>query len=283
MKRFKKTLKRIAIFGLLLFLILYFLFYHFTMPKSDSELLEAYKENNVELDLTYDTYQSYRFRKIARIQDTTLPTLVFVHGTIGSSMDFKSYFADSILQRKANMLAYDRIGYNYKDLHPVQESIAFERDMLMHITRDIPSEKLILVGYSYGGPIALATTRKVKALVLLAPAVSSEVEPMPSMLKLYQWGATRWLVPPIWREASKEKLSHPADLRNFENNWTQNKNPIVLVHGDNDWIVPYENSQYLVEKFPSEQLELVTLPNANHDLVWSRFDTIKEVLLKHLD
>ena len=66
-----------------------------------------------------------------------MPTIVFVHGTIGSVLDFKSYMTDSLLLAKANMIVYDRIGYNYNDKNDVQESIAFEVGMLEEITKEV--------------------------------------------------------------------------------------------------------------------------------------------------
>lgn len=283
MKLLKKILRILFAVFLILLLAIYILFYRFTAPKSDEDVMASYQENGVAIELTHEKYKNFEYRKIESFKDTVFPTIVFVHGTIGSVMDFQKYFADSLLANQVNMIAYDRIGYNYRDKHPVQESISFEMEMLSSITKDIPSDRLILVGYSYGGPIVLALKRKIKKTVLLAPAVYSEVEPMPAMLNLYKWKLTRWLVPPIWKEASKEKISHPKDLKSFEKNWNQNPNDILLVHGNTDWIVPYSNSEYLMKLFPKEQIELVTLQNANHDLIWSNFQTIKNLLLKQLN
>jgi pimeloyl-ACP methyl ester carboxylesterase len=187
---------------------------------------------------------------------------------------------DSDLLERFNMLAYDRVGYNYKDTQPVQESIALERDLLMDLIKDIPSEKTILAGYSYGGPIALAVSKKVKKIILFAPAVYSKVEPMPWMLNFYKWNGTRWLVPKIWKEASKEKLSHRKDLENFELEWYHTPNEVTSIHGTTDWIVPFDNSKFLEEQFPQDQLKLIPIQEVGHNLIWSQFSFIKPILLK---
>ena len=68
--------------------------------------------------------------------------------------------------------------------------------MLNDVLKNLDKNKTIVVGYSYGGPIALAVkSSKYKSIVLVAPAVYSKVEPMPWMLNFYKWKATRWLVP----------------------------------------------------------------------------------------
>ena len=283
MRFLKKFFKIFGIISLLLFIGLYVMFYVFTKPKTDKKVLEKFKKSSIKPIISYKKYKDFEYRQLSVGKDSTKLTIVFVHGTIGSCLDFKEYMKDSLLLLKANMISYDRIGYNYKDKNDVQESIAFERDLLLDLTKKIDKKNTILVGYSYGGPIVLAVKEKVKKVILLAPAVYSKIEPMPWMLNLYKWKSTRWLVPPIWKQASKEKLSHRKDLENFENNWNENPNQIVSIQGNKDWIVPYENSIYLKEQFPENQFELRTLKNAGHGLVWSHFEEIKQELLKQLD
>ncbi len=283
MKKLKKFLKISLLVLSTLILILYILFSWFTAPKSDDEVLKSFQGKKIDVKLIHTKFKDFKYRKIEVVKDSSLPTIVFVHGTIGSVMDFQSYFSDSLLSKRANMIAYDRIGYNYKDENSVQESIAFESEMLQHVIKDVPSKQLILVGYSYGGPIVLASKINTKKMILIAPAVYSKVEPMPSILQFYKWKLTRWIIPSIWKEASKEKLSHPEDLQSFEKKWNENPNQIISIHGDRDWIVPYENSKYLERILPSDQFQLVTLPEANHDLVWSRFKEIRNLILNELD
>lgn len=280
---FKKVFK---ILGLIVFsgvVILYFLFYYFTKPKSDEAIQEMFQEASEVVQLEHKNFRGFTYRKLTIKNNDSLPTMVFVHGAIGSCVDFFEYMIDNELSINYNFISYDRIGYNYKDKNEVQESIAFERDMLQDITKNLNKSKTILVGYSYGGPIALADTTSYKKIILLAPAVYSKVEPMPWMINLYKWKATRWLVPDVWKSASKEKMTHREDLQNFENNWNINKNKIVSIHGDSDAIVPLDNSLYLQNHFPEQQFELLTIPNAGHGLVWSEFETIKEIFLKQKD
>lgn len=283
MKLLKKILKITGLIFLFLLIGFYILFYMSTAPKTDEKVRESFLEYGVLPSITHERYKTFDFRKVTVERDTCLPNIVFVHGTIGSVLDFKKYMTDSILTAKANMIIYDRVGYNYQDKNDVQESITFEVEMLEDILKNLNPKKTIVVGYSYGGPIALASKKNYKKVILLAPAVYSEVEPMPGILNIYKWKLTRWMVPPIWKQASKEKISHPEDLRKFESKWNENPNEVLSIHGDADWIVPYSNSEYLKNIFTQEQFELLTIPDANHDLIWSRFAEIKEILLKELD
>tara|TARA_R110002049_G_scaffold295613_2_gene483073 strand:+ start:27 stop:881 length:855 start_codon:yes stop_codon:yes gene_type:complete len=283
MKKLSRFLKILGWSFLIIFILGYVSFYFFTKPISDEAVLNKFKEFEIKPRLTSEIFKEYRFRKLTFINNDTLPTMVFVHGTIGSSTDFIGYIVDSVLSKKANFISYDRVGYNYHDKHETQASIAFEEYLLQYVTKDLNKSKTIIVGYSYGGPIALATKDMFKKIILVAPAVFSEVEPDFWFTNIYKWKFTRWLIPEVWKQAGKEKLTHKEDLRKFEDDWTQNKNKILGIHGTKDIIVPFTNSKYLEEKFPENQFELIKIPNANHYLIWTEFEQIREQFLNALE
>jgi pimeloyl-ACP methyl ester carboxylesterase len=197
-------------------------------------------------------------------------------------MDFERYLKDSLLKTNANLFSYDRIGYGIYHTGDVQASIEFERAMLEGLITELPIENTILVGYSYGGPVVLASHRKYKKLVLLAPAVSSTDESEPWALNLYKWRLTRWMVPKTWRAASIEKMTHAQDLISFEKQYVMNPSEVLCIHGDEDWIVPYQNSLFLKNNLVSERFKLVTLKETGHGLVWSQFEAIRDQILAQI-
>ena len=281
----KKTVKIIGMLFLVGMTILVVLFYRFSTPKTDEEIKAYFTENGIDVTIKKGVFQRFKYRILSTQKeiDTTQPTIVFIHGSIGSAFDFKEYLVDNELNDMANLISYDRIGYGTNQTGEVQESIAFEVEMLNNIIKNLNTENTILIGYSYGGPIALASLKKYKKVILLAPAVYSAVETMPWALNFYKWKATSWLLPKVWQAASKEKLSHKKDLRRFQDSWNKNTSSILSIHGNEDWIVPYENSLYLDRNFSSKQFELVTLNGAGHGLVWSHFNEIKKQIIQQLN
>lgn len=285
MRRFLVRLLKVIgfiFFGIVLvFLVLFNLFFK---PKSDVDIRNTFLEQQTEIHIQNLNFQGESFRIISTRKeiDTTLPNLIFVHGSPGSALDYKRYLFDAELNSKANLIAYDRVGYAPLSVGSIQ-TISFETDLLNSIIAEMDISKTILVGYSYGGPIALASKKEYKRIILCAPAVYSEVEPMFWFLNFYKWKATRWLLPDLLQAASKEKLQHQDDLKNFELNWSENPSEILAIHGDDDWIVPYSNSEYLEQQFPKEKFEMLTLEDAGHELIWSRFDEIKAALLKVIE
>ncbi len=284
-RKAKKILKIIGLILVFVFIVLIVLFYRFSSPKSDKKIIAEFEKEDIEVYIKHRQFKNFTYRvlEFQKEIDTTIPIIVFIHGSIGSALDFKSYIADNELNGKSNLISYDRVGYGIHQLGEVQESIKFETELLHNLLSNLNKKNVILVGYSYGGPVALASVYEYKKIVLLAPAVYSKVEPMPWILNFYKWKATRWMLPKIWKAASKEKLSHRSDLQKFENNWNEIVSNIVSVHGDKDWVVPIENSFYLEKKFSSQQFELVTLNNAGHGLVWTNFEEIKNLLLQQLN
>lgn len=270
---------------MLLIVVLVVFFYRFSQPKSDDYILKEFEDNSSEVFINLHQFKGFKYRVLATQKeiDTMLPNLVFIHGSIGSALDFKTYLMDSELNKKANLFAYDRVGYGEQQTGDVQESIAFEVELLEDFTKNFQTSNTILVGYSYGGPIALASKKNYKKVILLAPAVSSTAEPMPWALNFYKWKSTRWLAPLAWEAASKEKLSHKKDLLNFETDWNSTPSMVLSIHGTGDWIVPYENSLYLKKIFTPNKFDLVTLDGAGHELVWSNFEAIKATILKQLN
>ncbi|OIQ37725.1 MAG: hypothetical protein BM563_07910 [Bacteroidetes bacterium MedPE-SWsnd-G1] len=285
MRRFLlKLFKVVSAIIIVLLTVFLILIHNFFQPKSSEEILSDFKESSKEVYISNKDIDGKTIRVLASQFeiDTLKPTVVFVHGSPGSGMDFKKYLQDSELSKKANLITYDRVGYNFgsnDELLPIRSEV----QILEQLISELSASKTIIVGYSYGGPIALGVKSEYKEVILCAPAAIAEVEPMFWFLNFYKWRATRWLVPEMLQTASKEKLSHANDLRSMEQNWGANPSNIKTIHGDKDWIVPYENALKLQQIFPKDQFELKTLDGASHDLIWSRYEEVKEELLKSIE
>ena len=285
MRRLKKIFKIIGIIVGMLLLVIFIAAHVLLKPKSDKKVLEKLDNEYHKPHVYYNSYKDFTYRVVAMQSeiDTTLPTFVFVHGSPGSVLDYSRYFKDSLLNSKANILGYDRIGYGINNAGKVKGSIAFELEVLNDVTRDIPSETIILVGYSYGGPVVLASPKPYKYKVSLASSISADLEPMFWIMNLYKWKLTRPLIPTLLKAASEEKYSHLSDLPKYKDKWNLSPSTIVNIHGDKDWIVPYENSTILEQKFEDDKFIMVTIPEGGHELIWSDFKLIKNELLKLLN
>lgn len=285
MRRLKKILKVVIIIISLLILGTLIAAHLMLKPKSDDKVLEKLDNAYHKPFISYNKYKNFEYRVVTmqKVIDTTLPTLVFVHGSPGSPLDFARYFKDSLLNSKANILGYERVGYGLMNAGNVQGSINSELEILHDVSKNIPSDKIVLIGYSYGGTIVLASPKNYKFKISLASAISADLEPMFWTLNLYKWPITRPLIPKSVQAAAKEKYAHLTDLPKYDTLWTFSKSPVVNIQGDKDWIVPYENSLILEYKFRNKDFKMVKIQGSGHELIWSDFDLIKNEILLTLD
>ena len=285
-QKMKKKWIRI-LFGAIggLFVLLLIAFYTlvglYLNPKSDEEVSEALTTAQAEADLEILDFKDHKLRKISmqKEADPSLPNMIFVHGSPGSALDFKRYLTDPALNEVANLFAFDRIGYNPSNKGEVLSSMEEEVEQLNLIMAGMDEKNSIVVGYSYGGTLVMASPNDFKRKVALAASVRGDLEPMFALMKLYDFTLTRALIPPVLRGATREKLRHKKELMHRETMWTKSKSPVLAIHGDQDWIVPYENSIYLQGLFRERKFELIRIDQGDHALIWNKYDLIQNALL----
>jgi len=282
----RKVVKRIlriflAVAGLVL-IAFSFLVYRFTSPRSDAQIDKKLKEATLSPLIGHYSFEGKDVRVIHMQQkeDTLLPTLFFVHGSPGSAMDFERYFKDSTLNSIANLISYDRIGYGTYDTGEVLSSLEEEVELLHQLLDEINAKNIILIGYSYGGTVVMASDRAYKKKIVLAAAVRGDLEPQFWALNLYKWKLTRPLVPKVFRGASIEKIRHIKELPRFADQWNLSPSKVMSIHGKEDLIVPYENSLFLKQILDPGKFDLITLEDGNHSLIWTNFEFIKAELIK---
>lgn len=282
--RLKKIFKITGWTLLVILLVLMYLIYHFTSPKSDSQIRDEFKDEKVQPLIKHRLYKDRNVRMVHMQPtiDTLLPTLVFVHGSPGSSMDFQRYLKDSTLNHLSNIIAYDRIGYGPENTGEVLDSLEEEVKLLHELLEDIDLSKVVLIGYSYGGTVVMASALEFKKKIILAASVRGDLEPMFWAMKLYQWGLTRPLVPSVFKGATIEKLRHVSELPDYDQKWALSPSKVTSIHGRDDFIVPFENSLYLKELFQGEKFSLIPIEKGNHSLIWTNFDLIRAEIIKSL-
>ncbi len=271
----------VAIIGVIVF------FYVFSAIKSDERILKTLNKKGASYEMIHTSFEGIKYRYVVDTQafDPQKPTMIFIHGAIGSSNDFREYFKDDTLYANANLITFDRPNYG-PDVNPGYEhTIDFEADLTNDLRSRYRSEvQNMVVGYSYGGPIALVAHDRdpYDAVVLMAPAVDPDNEVMPFPLVFYRSPILRPLVPKAWKEASKEKLGHVEDLEQYRDLWETLEGNIVHIHGDNDILVPYENVSFLQERIAPEYYTLYSIPGAGHGFVWGSFEELRDIIIEQI-
>lgn len=134
------------------------------------------------------------------------PTVVLLHGAFGGIEDWAdSGVADALAARGMRVLAFDRPGHGYSDAGTVRTDPASQAAALRAAADELGAERPIVVGFSFGGAVALAwaltAERSPSALVLLNPATHpwrTGYDPAYDLVHLPVLGgilAATWLTP----------------------------------------------------------------------------------------
>ncbi len=278
----RKVIKIIGWTLLVLIIVLSYLVYRFTSPNTDDDIMEKFEGETYQPHITYENFKDHKVRVIHMQNeiDKKLPIIFFVHGSPGSSMDFQRYMKSEALNKAANIISYDRVGYGQFNTGEVLNSLEDELALMHQLLNGMDIKKVVLVGYSYGGTLIMASNKDYKKKIALAAAVRGDLEPMFWVINLYKWPLTRPIVPKVFKGATLEKIRHLTELKAYKNKWNISPSQVLSIHGKEDFIVPFENSIFLDSLFNGDKFSLITLENGNHSLIWSNFNLIETELLK---
>jgi len=262
--------------------VISYLAYRFISPNTDDDIIENFEGETYPAHISYENFKDYKVRVIHMQKeiDKKLPIIFFVHGSPGSSMDFQRYMKSEALNKAANIISYDRVGYGNFNTGEVLNSLEDELALMHQLLKGMDMKKVVLVGYSYGGTLIMASNKDYKKKIALAAAVRGDLEPMFWVINLYKWRLTRPMVPKVFKAATLEKLRHVTELKAYKNKWNISPSQVLSIHGKEDFIVPIENSIFLDSLFNGDKFSLITLENGNHSLIWTNFKLIESELLK---
>ncbi len=221
--------------------------------------------------------------RYVKVRGNKKRTIVIIHGAPGSLKDFKRYFTDKELLEEASIIAVDRPGYGGSDYGRTEPSVINQAIAIGEVLKEIDSEKVILAGHSYGGPVASAVTMlnpsKVDALMLKAPAIDPANEKKFWIAKLGAMGPIKQIISGALGVASEEKLAHVDALKEMLPMWEKINIPVTMIHGKKDKIVPVENIEFLKRMIPNQHLRVVTNDDMNHIMIWTDYELVKKEIL----
>lgn len=266
----------------LLFALLIMAFYwmDFRTPKSQiGQKLHGLPYQSRSLD--------YQGRSVHYVTtgDQGLTPVIFVHGAPGDWSAFAPLMRDEALRKETYLISVDRLGYGHSDFGNTETSIRRQAEALLPIL-DTLEQPAILVGHSFGGPIAaqMAALRpdKVRLQLLIAPALDPDYERILWVSYPADSPWLRWAVPPVWRVTNEEKLAHVAELKKMLPLWKQITTPTVLLHGRADYLVPIENSYFGHRQMKQAPVDTIFPANLDHLIPFTHPEVVRKVLLDYL-
>ncbi|MCS6990354.1 MAG: alpha/beta hydrolase [Chitinophagales bacterium] len=264
------------------------LYYGYTLADtflwSDRELQKFFRDKKYQPIIDTLPWQGRAIRFVS-IGEDSLPVLFFIHGAPGSWTDYVRYCDDSLLLRRARLVAYDRPGYGDSNCGAALPSIEEQARLAAFLISLVAPEKpFVAIGHSYGGPIAarlaMYQPQHLRALVLIAPAIDPEKE------KQFFVNDLLTAMPPLQRllpcnllSAYHEKMTHVSELKAIAPQWNRIAVPTHYVYGRRDRIVPPENVAY-AQRMLHAPLYITEFADGDHFLPWTQLDSIRTLLLR---
>lgn len=275
MKRWARILM-ITMSVLIIMIILVLHISDYVMSYSDLDIKEQYINAQVKyIDSTRTVYYDNN-------SDTLI---VFVHGAPGDFSAFNVFLSDSIFSNY-NLLAYDRPGYGGSQQSPIV-SIEEQAKVLLNIINSYDSNSIILIGHSYGCAIAgnLAATEidLINKLIIIAPLLDPENEPIFWFSYFGKWPLTKWMLTQGLQTCGDEKFAHSAALKEIENSWENIAIPVLHIHGGQDALAPPSaNLEYSAQKIDSTFLQQKYYAEEGHLVMWENYSLIKQDVIQFI-
>lgn len=208
-----------------------------------------------------------------RAGDPNGQRVLFVHGTpgdaAGSWYDYLRNVPDGF-----EFVAVDRPGFGLSEPKRQLVSLDDQAAALAPLLITRSGRGTILVGHSLGGPIVAAAAAaypvRVDSVLVLAGALDPELEEVLFIQHIGDTPPFSWLLPVTVKNSNRELIALEAELRKLAPKLAKIQQPVTIMHGTEDELVPYDNVPFMERSMTgSRSLKVVTLDGINHFLPWN--------------
>jgi len=284
--RFRKIMRRTIFYSCCIISLWVTLAQCFVMRNrwSDNKAYRVFKAKDVPLSI-YDTIINGRHLHYAVCGNgDSLPTLVFIHGSPGSWMNYMKFMWDSSMRKKYRIVAIDRPGFGYSDFGNAMH-LQEQCTMIMAVLQKLKtSQPMILVGHSLGGPVvaklAADSSSMFEKIVIVAGSIDVDEEKTETWRKVMAYRPLYWCLPGAFGPSNTEILYLKKDLVPLQNDFKKITCNVLFVHGDEDTWVPIGNIAYGKKMMTNaKSVTADTLFGAGHNIPWERTTEFKTILV----
>lgn len=197
--------------------------------------------------------------------------VIFIHGTPGDAAGWRATVESA--PAGFEYLAIDRPGFGQSEPADAVVTLAAHADAIAPLLVARNGHWPILVGHSYGGPVAAAAAarmpERVGGVILLAAALDPGQEKVHPAQWVGEWLTLKGLLPRMLANANRELLALKHELIALAPRLDDVRQPVTIIHGTADVQVPYANVPYMTARFTAAHpLRVIRLDRQDHFLPW---------------
>ncbi|WP_410217501.1 alpha/beta fold hydrolase [Paracoccus sp. (in: a-proteobacteria)] len=204
--------------------------------------------------------------------------VIFIHGSPGLGEEWSS-FLTAVPQGRL-YLAPDRPGFGDSGDVPVTD-LQQQADALLPLIGSSAQPPVVLVGYSYGGPVALRLAvdhpDRVAGVLLIGAAADPGLEEIHPLQEVAALDFFQQMLPTELANSNAELMSLRDGLEELAEDLSNLNIPVTIVQGTGDNLVPPSNADYLRNHLPRAPA-VVMVEGADHFLPWSHPDLLLHAL-----
>ena len=206
--------------------------------------------------------------------------VLFIHGTPGAASDWTALLRTT--PQGQHRLAVDRPGFGQSGPGAPVVGLSEQAHAIASLVRN-GNRPAVVVGSSYGGPVALQLAADhpdlVSGVLLVGAAGDPKREEIHPLQRLAATRSMRSLLPRALAHSNAELLALRRELENLSKGIARIRAPVTILQGLHDTLVPVENSAYLAARLVGAMLKRVVLvEQAGHFLHILRADLVEEAL-----
>ncbi|MBM9576968.1 alpha/beta hydrolase [Leptospira sp. 201903070] len=260
------------------------------LKKNPEESFQQLKEEGVLIREFYFYHDKTKIYGVASgCQSNNKNIIIFIHGSPGGWQNYASYLGDKNLLKEFCILSVDRPGFGKSSaeisLPDVNKQASILSTAILAFKKKVTDSKkgkTILVGHSYGGPIAARIasfpTLKIDGLLLLAAPLSGEVEEVQWYNRIADWTWVQVFLPRDLNHSNAEMLPLKEQLIELEPFWKDIRCETILIHGKEDSLVPYQNLEFFEKQLSKSVLKTISLEDEDHFIPWTQKILIKKII-----
>lgn len=257
-----------------------------TMEKRTHAAAEALLKAHPEASQHY-TVGDRPMHYVEITDDKTKPLILFIHGSPGDWRGWTDYLADPALVAQAHMIAVDRPGFGDSGGGQVERSLEEQSraiaPLLAHASK---GQRVIVVGHSYGGPLAARLAMDFGAQISDIIILAGSIDPDQEKTLWYQypadWVPFTWVIPDKLIVTNREIRALKPELQAMLPLWPKITQRVTVIQGQKDDLVPPANADFAEHMLINATLAVIRLPDANHFLPWLQTDLVKKTITEHL-